>query len=48
MTGTLALYSAVFSRYSMAVTPKNYLLLACHVTNFSSQCIQLYRWQNYW
>ncbi|KAF2666021.1 UPF0041-domain-containing protein [Microthyrium microscopicum] len=48
MTGALALYSAVFARYSMAITPKNYLLFGCHVINCSSQLFQGYRYMNYW
>ncbi|KAK5942928.1 hypothetical protein PMZ80_003933 [Knufia obscura] len=49
---TLALsgYSATFMRYALAVTPKNYLLFACHAVNFTSQSVQGYRWYdyNYW
>ncbi|EEY18914.1 conserved hypothetical protein [Verticillium alfalfae VaMs.102] len=30
MTGALVIYSATFMRYSLAVSPKNYLLFACH------------------
>ncbi|CAF9916403.1 MAG: hypothetical protein GOMPHAMPRED_000990 [Gomphillus americanus] len=40
-TAVLMVYSATFSRYAMAVTPKNYLLLACHITNFSAQTVQI-------
>lgn len=35
-------------RYSMAVTPKNYLLFGCHLVNFSAQVTQGYRFCNYW
>lgn len=48
MTLALSGYSAVFMRYSMAVTPKNYLLFGCHIVNFSAQCTQGYRFVNYW
>ncbi|GAM40480.1 UPF0041 domain protein [Talaromyces pinophilus] len=48
MTGALTVYSATFMRYSLAVTPKNYLLFACHAINFTSQTIQGYRYLNYW
>jgi hypothetical protein len=48
MTGALAVYSAVFARYSMAITPKNYLLFGCHIINCSSQLFQGYRYLNYW
>jgi mitochondrial pyruvate carrier 1 len=48
MTAALAVYSAVFARYALAVTPKNYLLFGCHVINFSAQLTQGYRWTAYW
>jgi len=48
MTGALVLYSAVFMRYSMAVTPKNYLLLLCHIINEGSQLVQGGRYLQYW
>lgn len=48
MTLALACYSAVFMRYAVAVTPKNYLLFGCHVVNFSAQITQGYRFLNYW
>lgn len=48
MTGALIIYSSVFMRYSMAVTPKNYLLFGCHFVNWFSQSAQAYRWVNYW
>jgi mitochondrial pyruvate carrier 1 len=35
-------------RYALAVTPKNYLLFACHFINFNSQVYQGYRWYDYW
>ncbi|EPS39364.1 hypothetical protein H072_6850 [Dactylellina haptotyla CBS 200.50] len=47
MTGALVVYSAVFMRYSMAVTPQNYLLFACHFINECSQLNQGYRWMQY-
>lgn len=48
MTLALSGYSAVFMRYSMAVTPKNYLLFACHTVNLSAQLTQGYRYLTYW
>ena len=48
MTLALAGYSGVFMRYSMAVTPRNYLLFGCHVVNFAAQMTQGYRYINYW
>lgn len=48
MTGALVIYSATFMRYALAVSPKNYLLFACHAINFSAQSTQGYRYLNYW
>ncbi|KAL9591083.1 MAG: hypothetical protein Q9203_000082 [Teloschistes exilis] len=48
MTAALTIYSATFMRYSMAVTPKNYLLLACHTINLASQSTQGIRFLKYW
>ncbi|CAI6341800.1 unnamed protein product [Periconia digitata] len=48
MTGALSVYSAVFMRYSLAVTPANYLLFGCHAINCSSQIVQGYRYLTYW
>ena len=48
MTAALTLYSGTFMRYSMAVTPKNYLLFACHFVNFGAQLTQGYRYVQYW
>ena len=44
MTGSLILYSLVFMRYSMAVTPQNYLLFGCHFVNELAQLSQGFRW----
>jgi hypothetical protein len=44
MTAALVVYSATFMRYSLAVTPKNYLLFACHFINEGSQLVQGYRY----
>ena len=48
MTCALLGYSSVFMRYSMMVTPKNYLLFGMHFVNFGAQSTQLYRFTNYW
>ncbi|KAJ5579960.1 Mitochondrial pyruvate carrier 1 [Penicillium hispanicum] len=48
MTGVLIVYAATFMRYSLAITPKNYLLFACHMTNFGAQTVQGYRYLSYW
>lgn len=48
MTTALLVYSAVFMRYSMAVTPKNYLLFGCHFVNELAQMAQSYRYITYW
>lgn len=47
MTGALACYSIVFSRFAWRVTPRNYLLLACHATNATAQIVQGGRFLNY-
>ena len=47
MTGALCVYSAVFMRYSLAVSPANYLLFGCHLINEASQLSQGYRFLNY-
>lgn len=47
MTGSLILYSLVFMRYSMAVTPQNYLLFGCHFVNELAQLGQGFRWVNH-
>lgn len=44
MTGALIVYSATFMRYSLAVSPANYLLFACHFINEGSQLTQGYRY----
>lgn len=48
MTAALFVYAGTFMRYSLAITPKNYLLFACHLTNFGAQATQGYRYLNYW
>ncbi|KAG7663226.1 uncharacterized protein J8A68_003226 [[Candida] subhashii] len=47
MTGSLILYSLVFMRYSLAVTPQNYLLFGCHFVNECAQLGQGFRWVNF-
>lgn len=47
MTLALTLYSAVFMRYSMAISPKNYLLLGCHIVNEAAQLGQGFRYIDY-
>lgn len=47
MTAALCVYSATFMRYSMAVSPANYLLFACHFVNEGAQLTQGYRWMQY-
>ncbi|PSR86960.1 hypothetical protein BD289DRAFT_340705, partial [Coniella lustricola] len=47
MTGALTIYSATFMRYALAVTPRNYLLFACHFINEGSQLTQGYRWYSW-
>jgi hypothetical protein len=47
MTGALCVYALTFARYSLAVTPKNYLLFACHVVNAGAQFTQAFRFTKY-
>ncbi|KAK4216993.1 hypothetical protein QBC37DRAFT_370417 [Rhypophila decipiens] len=47
MTAALCIYSATFMRYSLAVTPANYLLFACHAVNEAAQLTQGYRYLQY-
>jgi hypothetical protein len=47
MTGALIIYSATFMRYSLAVSPANYLLFACHFVNEGAQLTQGYRYLKY-
>ncbi|KAK9292954.1 hypothetical protein L1049_020936 [Liquidambar formosana] len=44
MTAVLCVYSALFMRFAWMVQPRNYLLLATHVSNESVQLYQLSRW----
>lgn len=50
MTAALVVYAGTFMRYSLAVTPKNYLLFACHTVNLGAQSVQGYRYLdwNFW
>lgn len=47
MTGALCIYSATFMRYSLAVSPRNWLLFGCHFINEGAQLTQMYRYLNY-
>lgn len=47
MTGALVIYSATFMRYSLAVSPANYLLFGCHFINEAAQLTQGYRYLKY-
>ncbi|ONI08025.1 hypothetical protein PRUPE_5G153900 [Prunus persica] len=44
MTAAMCVYSALFMRFAWMVQPRNYLLLACHVSNETVQLYQLSRW----
>lgn len=43
----LICYSAVFMRFAWKVQPRNLLLFACHITNFTAQGVQGARFVNY-
>lgn len=47
MTGALCIYSATFMRYSLAVSPRNWLLFGCHFINEGAQLTQMYRYLSY-
>lgn len=47
MTTALCLYSLIFMRFAYKVQPRNWLLFACHLTNFCAQCVQNGRFVNY-
>lgn len=47
MTGSLIVYSLVFMRFSLAVSPKNYLLFGCHFVNEFAQLAQGFRYVSY-
>jgi|LauGreDrversion4_2_1035121.scaffolds.fasta_scaffold69921_3 hypothetical protein len=47
MTSTLAVYSLAFMRFAWRVSPRNYILLACHIFNEGVQLTQLYRRHEY-
>jgi hypothetical protein len=39
----MCVYSALFMRFAWKVSPRNYLLLACHISNETVQATQLTR-----
>ncbi|KAJ1801323.1 pyruvate transporter mpc1 [Coemansia sp. RSA 2399] len=47
MTSALTMYSLLFMRFAWMVSPRNYLLFACHATNEVAQLVQLYRFVDY-
>jgi len=47
MTFALAVYSALFMRFSIVVIPRNMLLFSCHATNETAQLTQGYRLINH-
>ena len=44
MSGILAVYSAIFTRWAIAISPPNYPLLACHITNSTAQFATLFKY----
>mmetsp|Transcript_1594 Transcript_1594/g.3607 ORF Transcript_1594/g.3607 Transcript_1594/m.3607 type:complete len:142 (-) Transcript_1594:72-497(-) len=44
MTGVLCMYSALFMRFAWVISPRNYILFACHVSNECVQLNQMRRW----
>ena len=47
MQAILTLYSTLFMRFALRVTPKNYMLFGMHLTNFFVQGRHLIRRLNY-
>ncbi|KAJ1469562.1 mitochondrial pyruvate carrier [Baffinella frigidus] len=43
MQVAMCIYSGLFMRFAWMVQPRNYLLLACHISNESIQSLQLSR-----
>lgn len=44
LTGVLAVYSCVFMRWALAISPANYPLFACHVANSTAQTATLVKY----
>ena len=44
MTSSLAIYSLLFMRWALAISPTNYPLFICHVANEAAQLTQLTRY----
>lgn len=44
MTVVLGVYSALFIRWAVAISPANYPLCLCHVTNSTVQLCTLGKW----
>jgi len=44
MTTSLAIYSLLFMRWAIAISPANYPLMVCHIANEAAQLTQLGRW----
>ena len=47
MTGAMCIYSLLFMRFALRVSPVNYLLFACHFANECAQLMQMGRLINY-
>lgn len=48
MTSVMCVYSMLFMRFAWRVQPRNYLLLACHISNEAVQLYQLSRWYGHY
>lgn len=40
----MCIYSLLFMRFAWEISPRNYLLMACHAANETVQLNQLRRW----
>ncbi len=38
------MYSALFMRFAWVISPRNYILFACHISNECVQLNQMRRW----
>lgn len=47
MTATLMVYSCIFWRWALAISPANYPLMLCHTANASVQVVTLGKWASW-
>eukprot|EP00890_Picochlorum_soloecismus_P004597 jgi/Picsp_1/5138/NSC_02502-R1_brain protein 44-like protein len=47
MTAAMCVYSVLFMRFAWMIQPRNYILLACHVSNEAVQLNQMRRYMQH-